>query len=142
MPLAIDNGTFTGNTFISLINADFFHEDRGNSLWTEETDDAKKESALIRAFDYLSVQRYISTAFDAGVPAAFEKAQCIGALKELESPGILQSDREIGVKVKTIEGAIENQYYEFGQQTIFTAIENLLRPYLFVPARTRQLVRG
>ena len=141
MAITLDTGSFTGNSFVTVFEADEFHEDRGYTSWTSETDDEKKESALIRTFDYLAVQNYKSTAFDSGVPAAIEKAQCVGAVKELETPGILQPDRELGVKLSAIEGAVEKEFFESGQRTLFTAIDNLIRPYLKTSSR-KTLVRG
>jgi len=144
MPIVLDTGSFSGNSFVTVIDADMFNEDRGNSLWTAEEDELKKEAALIRAFDYLAVLDFSDTAFDNGVPTAIEKAQCIGALKELETPGVLQQDREVGVKKDAIDGAIEKQFFESGQRTLFTAIDNLVKSYLrsATISSRKVLVRG
>lgn len=144
MTLTLDDGTFAvGNTLISLDDADEYHDIRGNAEWTEALD-VSKEAALVRAFDYLAVQDWTAGTFDDGIPAAITKAQCIGAAKELSSPGTLQPDVTTGIKSQSIAGAVEKEFFEDGEQTIFSAIENLIRPYLgnSYYSTGRVLVRG
>ena len=142
MTLTIDDGTFeVGNTFVTENEAEEYHESRGNSSW-EDADDEAKEAALIRAFDYLSVQNWSSTAFETTIPVKVKQAQMLAALKELSSSGVLQPDVSTGVKSEAIEGAIEKEYYESGPGTIFSGVENLIRPYLVRPGRKTVLVRG
>jgi len=136
MALVIDDGTFTvGNTFLDLIDVDSYHAERLTLPWTEETDNAKKEAAIIRAFDYLRVQQWLSDAFIDGIPTRVEQALCVAANKELDSPNTLQADKTSNVKRKRIEGAIETEYFSknLDSSTIFTEIDNLIAPYLINP---------
>lgn len=141
--LTIDDGTFNkGNSFVTLIDAEDFHALRGNAEWDKATD-PDKEAALVRTFDYLAVQDWTVGTFDEGIPGPIKKAQHIGALRELSERGILQPDLTKGVKSQSVEGAVEKEFFEDGEETIFTAIQNLIRPYLGNTATSqRTLVRG
>ena len=132
--LTIDDGTFTiGNSFVSLMEADDYHELRASENWnlTTTTDD-NKEAALIRAFDYLFIQDWQAGVFDVEIPERVKRAQLVAAEKELGSPGTLQEDKENNLKRKHIEGVIEREYFSknLSNETIFTEIQNLLKPYL------------
>ena len=57
MAFTVEDGTNVAgaNSYLSVGDADTYHDDRGNSLWAGA--DSVKEAALIKATDYLS-QRY------------------------------------------------------------------------------------
>ena len=132
MALIIDDGTFlVGNSFIELEEADAFHLDRVNTEWIDADPDVK-EAALIRMFDFLSVQPWKSTAFSDEIPLKVRQAQCVGAAKELTESGAMQPDLSQGIKAETLEDVVSVEYFEggAGNGTLFTAIENLIAPYL------------
>jgi len=136
MTLTIDDGTFaTGNTFLDLADIDDYHTARLSSPWVTETSDESKEAAIIRAFDYLSVQKWKIDAFESGIPSRVESALCVAANKELASPNVLQADQKNNIKRERIEGAIETEYFSKDKQstTIFTEINNLIAPYIEAP---------
>lgn len=144
MTITIDDGTFlVGNSFITIDEADEFHAARLNTDWATLTD-SEKEAALIRAFDFLSVQNWASTAFSSGIPLKVKNAQCIGALKEAGSSGALQPDITPGVKVQKFDDVMETEYFESSGSggTTYTAVENMISPYLTRPGMQRTLVRG
>lgn len=144
MTLTIDDGTFTvGNTFLSLDDIDEYHAQRLTSPWSTSTDNNAKEAAIIRAFDYLSVQNWIINAFDEGIPLRVCAALCVAANKELESNGILQADQQKNIKRKRIEGAIETEYFsqKISNETVFTEISNLIKPYIIAPIYRRSSQR-
>lgn len=142
MAITIDDGTFAvGNSFVTAREAEAFHEARGYTDWTTSTDDAGKEAALIRAFDFLSVQNWKTDTFETSVPTKVEQAQILGALKELSSPGSLQPDITTGIKSQSIEGAVETEYYSTGEGTLFTVVENLIRPYINQPGIRTSITR-
>lgn len=149
MTITIDDGTFlVGNSFVTIEEADAYHTDRLNSDWVA-AEESTKEAALIRAFDYLSVKNWLSTAFSDGIPIRVENAQCVAALKELQATGALQPDITPGLKKKEIDGVISTEYFESSVAaggTIYTAVENMIEPYLATSAassrRTITLVRG
>lgn len=143
MTLTIDDGTFeVGNSFVTLEEAETFCTERGYTDWTGTDNDANKETALTRTFDFLSVQNWISTAFDSGVPTKIKYAQILGAIKELASIGALQPDVTPNVKSESIAGAIETEYFEGGGYTQYTAVENMIRPYLVRPGVKTRIVLG
>jgi len=145
MALIIDTGTFlVGNSLVTVAEADAFHSIRQNQAW-ELAALYVKEAALIKAFDFLSVQNWKSDAFESGVPLKIKNAQCIGALRELDSPGALQPDVTPGIKKEAIDGVNETEYFEnSGSGVIHTAVENLIKPYMKVSGlRMRmRIVRG
>lgn len=51
MTIIVEDGTIvaSANAYGTLDEADIYHEDRANTVWTGETDDDKKEAAMIRA---------------------------------------------------------------------------------------------
>jgi len=142
MTLTIDDGTFeVGNSFATSLEAETYHEVRGYSVWIDGNSE-EKEAALIRAFDFLSVQNWKSTTFATSVPIKIKQAQIIGALKELVDSGSLQPDVQTGIKSDSIEGVFETKFFEEGPGTLFTAIENLIRPYINRPGRKTTITRG
>ena len=145
MAITVDDGTFeTGNSFVTIAEADAFHSARLNTDWTEASDE-DKEAALIRAFDFLSVQPWASKTFTSSIPLKIQNAQCIGALKEIQTSGTLQPDITPGVKKESIDGVMENEFYETARGsggTVHTAVENMIRPFLKRPGMQRRLVRG
>ena len=144
MTLTIDDGTFTiGNTFLSLDDIDEYHAQRLTAPWSTSTDNDAKEAAIIRAFDYLSVQNWTINAFDDGIPTRVCAALCVAANKELESNGILQADQQKNIKRKRIEGAIETEYFsqKISNETVFTEINNLIKPYIVAPIYRRSSQR-
>ena len=144
MAITVDDGTFaTGNSFVTADEADVFHLDRGNGDWGDADTDVK-DAALIRAFDFLSVQAWKSDAFTSDIPQRIKNAQCVAALKELIESGSIQPDVQTGVKKETIDDVVSMEYFEGGDNSgvIFTAIENLIKPYLYTSNSRRRLVRG
>ena len=143
MSLIIDSGTFlVGNSFATVIEADGFHADRQNTDWAAATT-IQKEAALIKAFDFLSVQNWKSDAFTVSVPLKIKNAQCIGALKEVGTPGSLLPDITPGIKKEAIDGVNETEYFAGGGAgTVYTAVENMIRPYLKKVGMRMKIVRG
>jgi len=142
MTITIDDGTFTvGNSFVTLAESDTYSNDRNYTTWIDG-DEEEKEAALIRSFDYLSIQNWISTTFDDGIPARIEQAQMLGATREFDSPGALQPDISTGIKSEELKDVIETHYFEGGTGTIFSAVENLITPYINRPGYITRIVRG
>ena len=144
--LLIDDGTFEeGNTFVTLAECEEYHSNRTNTLWTGT--DTEKTSAIIRSFDYLSIQRWRDYVLEDEIPLKVKQAQCVAALKELIEPGCLQKDqtKDDNVKKKKID-VIETEYFDKDMQTKYTVIENLLKDYIIEKKqsikRTRTLIRG
>ena len=132
--LILDDGSFTiGNTFALLYDADEYHTLRQTESWISEdvTEDAKN-AAMIRAFDYLRTRDWQAGIFDVEIPSRIIQAQYVAAAKELSSPGTLQSDVNPNVKRKRIEGAIDTEYFSknLSSSTVFTEVDNLIKPYL------------
>lgn len=145
MTITIDDGTFLiGNSFVEIADADTYHSSRLNTEWASATAE-QKEAALIRSFDFLSVQNWASDTFSSGIPLKIQNAQCIGALKEIESNGALQPDLTPGVKKESIDGVTSTEYFDEdagGGGVVHTAVENMIKPYLRRPGMQRTLVRG
>lgn len=47
------SGVTNANAYISLADAEEYHDDRGNTPWTGVVDDTLKEQAIVRASDYI-----------------------------------------------------------------------------------------
>jgi len=142
MTITIDDGTFiVGNSFVTLAESDIFSTDRGYTTWVDG-DEEEKEASLIRAFDYLSVQNWKSTAFTSNIPPKIEQAQIIAAIREFDSPGVLQPDISTGIKSEALDGVLETHYFESGSSTIFSGVENLITPYINRPGYKTRIVRG
>jgi hypothetical protein len=143
MALIMDDGTFAvGNSFVTLIFADAYHADRNNTTWASKSE-TEKEAALIKAFDFLSVQNWKSDTFDSDIPAKIQKAQCIGALREADAANSLQPDANPAVKRELIEGVIETEYFANSTPSVApTEVQNLIRPYLRYRGMQMTLSRG
>lgn len=142
MAIVIDDGTFAvGNSFVTLAESDTFSEDRNYTAWING-DEEDKNAALIRAFDYLSIQNWQSTTFDDGIPTKISQSQMLAAIRELESPGAMQPDISTGIKSESLEGVSETEYFEGGTGTIFSAVENLISSYINRPGYKTRIVRG
>ncbi len=142
MTIIIDDGTFViGNSFVTVDAAEAYHESRGYTIWIDGEDE-EKEAALIRAFDFLSVQNWKTTVFENSVPIKIQQAQILGALKELSSPGSLQPDIVTGIKSESLDGVIETEYFKGGTGTLFTAVENMIKPYIITKGTKTKIVRG
>jgi len=146
--LVVDDGSFSiGNTFLLLTDVDLYHEVRLTTPWNKETEDDKKEAAIIRGFDYLKIQNWDSSAFLADIPIRIEEALCVAANEELNSPGAMQKNQSNNIKKEKIAGAIETEYFSknASSSTIFTKINDLIAPYLdsasYAKPRQRFLVR-
>ena len=143
MTITIDDGTFeVGNSFVTILEADTYAVDRGYTTWAAATE-ALKEMALIRTFDYLSVQNWKTTAFTTEIPVKVKNAQCLGAIKELAESGALQPDVTTGIKSESIDGVLETEYFEStGTGIVYSAVENLISPYINKVGFKTRLVRG
>jgi hypothetical protein len=142
MAITIDSGTFeVGNSFVTVAESNTFATDRGYSDWVDG-DDEDKESALIRTFDFLSVQNWKSTTFDDSVPIKIKNAQCLGAIRELDTLGSLQPDVDTGIKSESIDGVLETEYFAGGPGQVFSSVENMISPYLNKVGCRTNIVRG
>lgn len=58
MAFLVEDGTglVVATSYIDVAYADSYHTDRQTTIWTSETDQAKKESALIRATQYIDAK--------------------------------------------------------------------------------------
>jgi len=143
MALILDVGTFlVGNSLATIEEADAFHLSRQNDSWAT-TALLAKEAALIKAFDFLSIQNWKSDTFTSGVPLKIKNAQCIGALKEIGSPGTLLPDISPGIKKEAIDGVNETEYFASGSSAVIhTAVENMIKSYLKKVGMRMKIVRG
>ena len=122
-------------TSATVAEADAYHSARGNSAWAGE--DAVKDQALIRSWDYVVSLRWKVGIFD-GVFAdlattAAQSAQIVGALREIVSPGTLQPDLSQAdfLESKTLPG-IKKTFKKSSPAGIqFTEIKSILRPYIY-----------
>jgi hypothetical protein len=171
MSLIVEDGTglATAESFVSVVNADTYHSNRGNATWATLTTE-QKEQALRRATDYMEqVYRtrwtgYLKTTTQAlgwprteapladvgygyayyssdAVPQIVKNACAELALKA--AAGELAPDVEPRVKREKV-GPIETEYAEYGEQsTQFRAIDNMLLPVLSsVGGAFRKVVRS
>ncbi len=142
MTITLDTGTFeVGNSLLTLIEAEEYHLTRGYTAWTGTDDDVAKEAAMIRAFDFLGVQNWRAGTFTAGIPIRIKQAQAIAALRELASPGSMQPDRTVGLKSDSLDGVFTKQFFEDGGQTLHTAVQNLILPYIVRAGIKTRIVR-
>lgn len=151
MALDTDPGSATAEAYCSVADADTYHAARGNAAWATRSTDAK-EQALRRATDDM-LQQYsgrwkgerisASQALDwprdgvvidgyelpaDEIPPAIVRACAELALRSLS--GSLTPDAGPEVKSKTI-GPIEIVYQDGARSAKrYTAVENLLRPYV------------
>ena len=153
----VENGTGleTANSYESVVNADQYHLDRGNSSWTNASL-ANRETALVRATDYIDIHRIINenlplTSTQAlkfpivgiGVPTKVKYACCEYALEaltrslqptpEYEPQKLQSSKRKIGPLEK------EDRYSTFGgiaTKAEFPKGDRLLAPFVLSARRT------
>ena len=72
-----------------------------------------------------------------------ENAQCIGAIRELAESGALQPDVTVGIKSESIDGVLATEYFEdTGTGIVYSAVENLIAPYINKVGSKTRLVRG
>jgi hypothetical protein len=117
--------------------ADTYHAARGNTDWQQRTS-TERSQALQRAWDYLRGLDWLDDVFDTELPDDVKNAQIVGALEELKSPGILQPSLTADnfVHSKNIGGAMSKTYRSGAPvKTRFSALESLLRPYLYTGIR-------
>ncbi len=116
---------------ITLTDCTIYHADRGNTAWTDVTED-EKAAALIRGFDYIRVQPFRTDLdlFSDGIPADIEQAVYEAALIEVTSPGLLLKNETRDDRMSEIRiGPLVTKYQvDAGNQ--FTKIKALLAPYV------------
>lgn len=149
--LIVENGTglATANSYVSLVNADAYFEDRGITAWTGT--DALKEAALIRAtfaLDGLYGSKWYgdrstseqaldwprTNAWDkdgyglTGVPSKVAYACCEAAMLELTTPGALTLAQPRGGLVQSESvGPVSISYFNNAPSgTVYAAIKNYL----------------
>lgn len=163
MTLIVENGTgrSDANAYVSLADCDAYHLAQGNSAWTAAVD-VEKEAAIIKGTGYLNTRfaerwkgrrvNYYQTmawprydvvdmddyfVYGNVVPKRVVDACCEAALRALSED--IQPDLERKTNSETI-GPIKIDYDPGSpQQTRYTRIEDLIRPYLRPRGR---MVRG
>lgn len=118
------------NSFVTLDEADAYHDERANSGWVNYGDD-DKEAALIRAYDYLSTLNWKENTFITETPEAVKKAHCEAALREIVAPGCLMPDltKEDYVLSETVD-VLNTTYANRKPGTQHTKIKKLIKNYL------------
>lgn len=152
--LTVEDGSgVTGaETFVSVADADEYASNRGLSIWVDETDNAAKEAALIRAADYLrdnygsrwrgspnsetQALPFPRNGEDV-IPAQIVRANIelavialSGPLWEVEQPRgqLLEESRGVGPLQRSFK------YADVGQrQQIFRQVEKMLSAFLEYP---------
>ncbi len=150
------SGLSTAESYISVADADTYHTERGNALWTGA--DAVKEALLRKATTYLDntyrgrwkgFRRFQLQSLawprnevidEDGFPVDFEslplqlvQATAEAALRELVDAGALEPDLERGGAIRSkreVIGPIEEEtHYQTSAsaRTTFTIIDGLLR---------------
>lgn len=125
--------------------ADTYHTARGQTTWTNETDDDVKTSALLRAWDWLSGLNWIDGVFDEELPVKIKYAQIVAALEELQTPNCLNPvlSAEDYLESKNIAGVIVKTYRPNAPaKKRFLAVESLLKSYVRNMGAAVELVRG
>lgn len=160
MTLITTPGALTANSYASVAQADAYHSDRGNALWTGGA--TAKETALIRATQWIDGRygsRWNGTrwklrdqaldwprvyAFDRDgtiidgdtIPPEVIYATCEAALRELTTPGILSPDLTPGTakvltEVKGIRWTPLRTVAGVQEMTLtITAVDRLLTPII------------
>lgn len=129
----------------TVLEADIYHEARGNTTWTDEDDDDLKNQALLRAWDYLCGLDWINGVFDDELPNKIKYAQIMAALEELQNPGCLNPvlSSEDYIESKNLAGAIIKTYRPNAPvKKRFLAVESLLKSYVRNMGAAVELVRG
>lgn len=167
MALIVEDGTglSTAEAYISVANADAYHEARGNADWVALTT-TEKEQLLIKGADYL-VQLYrgrwagirvnSTQALDWPrdgvwlddypeyldndyVPADIANANAIMAFKALAEDLVADQDQQIK---RTAVGSLEVEYSDSARPyKQYRSVDLLLRPYLVGGNNTARLVRA
>ena len=147
-------GSASANSFVTVDEADTYHENINNTAWAALSDEAK-EAAIIRAGSFLNGlswrgerqfqlqamcwprvnvlddDDYLRVTSD--IPTAVKNAQMELAYRESQTAGVLAPDLERGgaVKRKNIVGAIETEYFEGASpRTEITIVQQLLKGLL------------
>ena len=157
-------GATDSNSFVSLVYADTYHSDRGNTAWASFAT-ASRESAIIKGGDYLNNLNFKGTRYsgdqamvfprfglvdrdgyelsESAIPREVKYAQCEASLREGNSAGVLQPDLERGgaVKRKKVD-VIETEWFEGAASgTVFSIIKNLLHS-LLASSTVKTIVRS
>lgn len=156
MALTLEDGSGVAGavSFVDLAFATAFHLARGNAGWVGT--DAVKESALVRAFDYLSNEkryRYRGVRTTAvqvapfprtgcselggleiganAIPWRMKNAQCVAALAALT--GALEAALERGGAISSESvGPISVSYAaDAPRETVYTGVDGLLEPIVW-----------
>jgi len=151
--MIVEDGTGleTANSYVSVVDCDTYHLDRGNTAWTG--DSAVKEAALIKAAQFID-GRYLNkwkgipltsvqslcwpreNIYDErdveieGIPNRLKYAVCEAAIKSLTDD--LNPDLERGGRIKREKvGPIDTEYADNAPaRTSFPVIADLLTGYL------------
>lgn len=156
MAFIVEDGTVIegANSYVTVAYADAYHSDRGNSTWNG--DDAAKQSALIRATDYLQQVyngRWVGWMVDddqpldwprtynrpsypwvdydisGEIPDRIKQAVCILALDTLHN-GSLNPDLARAVKREKVD-VIEVEYMDNAAERVKRpSVDGLVKPYL------------
>ena len=164
MALIVETGSAstTSESYISVVDADTYHTNRGNSAWAALTT-GQKESALRKATDYmfqnyasrwagirvsqyqaLDWPRYGVVAFgypviQTTIPNEIKNACAELALKAASSD--LLADQDIAVVREKI-GPIETEYDKNApQRKKYPSIDSMLAPYLSGSSNSAPLIR-
>jgi len=152
------SGREDADSFISVEEADAYHQRRGNEYWIAASA-ANKEAALVRACDYieqgysrllhgarstswqrLSFPRYgIEDLRYDEIPRWIKEAQCEAALLEIRQQGCLsESWSEGGSLASEREGEVARSYRE-GQETIrkYPSIYRILAHHIKNPSHVK-----
>jgi hypothetical protein len=158
MTVETGTGLADANSYCEVVQADSYHEERGNADWLDETA-AKKAAALVRACDYLeraygrlwkgarssarqklSFPRFgIEDLASDEIPRRLTEAQCEAALLEILEPGILkQSPNSGGTILESQEGETTYRFAPgIGSVRHFAAIHGLIACYIGNPSMVK-----
>jgi hypothetical protein len=158
MALTVEDGSVVSgaDSYISLSDADTYHEDRDNSTWAALTDDAK-EAGLRRATQYIDSHyrmRFKGTKATSGQPLAWPRSNV-----DDEDGNIISSDSipaalptataEVAVVIPETQeitqakslkrvkaGSVEVEYAtEAPQREILDLVDELVRPFVNAAGR-------
>lgn len=151
MEIIVEDGSNVAgaNSYVSLTDADTYHEARQNTSWVQASNDAKT-GAILRAMAYLEsvawagmrvlrdqalmwpragvVDRDGYELASNAIPRALVSALCELALREVSSPGSTSPDLERGGMVKREKVDVLEVEYQDGAPgvTVFTVVDRLL----------------